>query len=335
MIRLHANENPLVNEVAGSSEYPEISGETLRRKIADFCKVSLDQTILGAGSNELIHLAVSQFGRRAGRKVLLSKASFISYEQACQNQNVDPVFVDTKAHFQVDLEGFLSAAKTDLNLGLIFLANPNNPTGEYVSRDYFFDFLKKLAALPNVNHLTLLLDQAYFEYLSADEQISPHEIWEVYPRTVVLRTFSKIYGLAGFRVGYALGPVDLISELHSIRLAFNVNAVGMGLAQQALERQNFVEASRVYNRQELQKWTDFFMSQNISFVPTGANFISFHVPPEFGDLSVILAKERILIQSLAAQMGAGWYRASMGSIEQNVLVRSRIQEVFHAAKSKK
>ncbi|MGC7847153.1 histidinol-phosphate transaminase [Desulforudis sp. 1088] len=276
VIKLASNENPLgpspraveaVSRAIGEvHRYPDGSAYRLKRALAAALDVEPEAVLLANGSNEVVQqlsLAVLDEGDEA----VMPVPSFPRYEPLARLMKAEPVEVPL-TDYRLDLEAM--ATRISPRTKIVYICNPNNPTGTIVRKDEFETFLDKLP--PRV---LVVMDEAYFEYV--DDPLYPDGL-DYFRRgrnVIVLRTFSKIYGLAGLRVGYAIGSPDLIAYLERVREPFNVNALAQTAALAALGDREFVRRSQDLAREGKRFLYSAFTSRGISYVPSEANFIFF------------------------------------------------------------
>ncbi len=276
LIKLSANENPLGTSEAGhaarkavaeSAEYPDPDARELRQKIGEVHGLDPARIVCGTGSDELLNLAAQGFAGPCD-EVLFSKFSFSVYDIAARRCGATPVEAPDN-DYATDVDALLAAVSDKTRV--VFLANPNNPTGTYLPRSE----VKRLhAGLPS--DVLLVVDQAYAEYLEADKDDGGMELATAHDNVLVTRTFSKIYGLAGERIGWATGAPHLIDVLNRIRGPFNVTSSGQAAAAAALDDQEFVSRSRDHNAQELARFTaaiEALGNHGLRPIPSKANFL--------------------------------------------------------------
>ena len=277
LVKLSANENPLGSspaalaaiaaERAEAASYPDPGSRTLREKIAEVHGLDADRIVCGTGSDELLNLAVQGFAG-PGDEVVFSRNSFAVYDIATRRCGATPVEVQDKG-FTADVDAMLAAVSE--NTRVVFLANPNNPTGTWLpDRD-----VRRLHAGLRKDML-LVIDEAYAEYLDPQASGIGFELAAAHDNVLTTRTFSKIYGLAAERIGWATGAAGLIDILNRIRGPFNVTVSGQKAALAALGDQDFVERSRIHNaaeRERLAEAVSALGNHGLSFVPSEANFL--------------------------------------------------------------
>lgn len=280
LIKLSANENPLGTgdaaraafaEAQGAadalSRYPDPGSNALRETIA--AKFGLDpaRVICGNGSDELLHLAAGTYAG-AGDEILYVRYGFAVYEIAARRVGATPVEADDR-DYATDVDALLAAVTERTRV--VYLANPNNPTGTLATRD---EVARLYAGLPK--DVLFVIDQAYSEYLSADEDDGGLELAKTAPNVFITRTFSKIHGLAAERIGWGYASAEVISALHRIRLPFNVTRAGQAAAVAALGDEDFVTRSREHNakwRAWLAQEIEGLGNHGLRVVPSATNFL--------------------------------------------------------------
>ena len=273
-IKLASNENPfgpspravaaIAEHLASLHRYPDGGGFYLRRALAGRIGVAADAIILGNGSNDIIELAARAF-LRPGDEAVMAEQAFVIYQMVVQATGATPRTVPLR-NYTHDLEAITRAISPATRL--VFLANPNNPTGTIYMRDEWEDFLD---AVPP--HVLIIADDAYADYV--EDPAYPDSL--AYQRRgrllLTLRTFSKIYGLAGLRIGYGVGPLDVIAVLNKIRQPFNVNSLAQVAALAALEDDEHVARTRAHNREGLAYLRAACERLGRPTVPSWANFL--------------------------------------------------------------
>ncbi len=275
LVKLSANENPMgTSEAAlaaraaakGPAIYPDPDSHTLRRAIGKLHGIDPARIVCGTGSDELLNLAAQGFSG-PGDEVLFGKYSFAVYDIAARRCGATPVEAPDR-DYALDVDALLACVNERTRV--VFVANPNNPTGTYIPRTE----LERLhAALPA--DVLLVVDQAYAEYLGQGEDDGGLAIAARHENVLVTRTFSKIYGLAGERIGWATGAPQIIDVLNRIRGPFNVTVSGQAAATAAIGDQGFVARSRDHNAAELARFAEAIEAlgnHGLRAVPSKANF---------------------------------------------------------------
>lgn len=319
IVKLASNENPL-----GPSRkalramryalqechlYPEGSCHYLAARLAKELQVDMDRIIVGNGSNEIIELLVRGFVS-PGDQVLSSDCSFLVYPILTQVAGGDYVSVPMK-DYRYDLKGLLSAI-TD-KTKLIFIANPNNPTGTYVSAREVEEFV---AQVPK--DVLICFDEAYVDFVEArDFPKTLDFIHRNYPNVIILRTFSKSYGLAGLRVGYGVMSKQLTCYLHKIRQPFNVNLLAQAGATAALDDRFFLWRTKHLVSRGRKYLYKRFDRLKLRYLPSEANFVLVDVGCDGQKVFEALLKKGMIVRSMKAYGLATWIRVTVGRRSQN------------------
>lgn len=279
--KLASNENCLgpspkaveaMKAVAGRAHlYPDAGAFYLKEKIAQRHaehRVAAENIVLGNGTNEILTLAARAF-LNEGEAVLFGWPTFVVYRLAARGLGRSEVAVPLRADYTLDVAAMIEAANDPSNaVKLVMVANPNNPTGRRVPKD---DLLQLVDGLPD--DVMLVLDEAYAEYVTAEDYPDHMAIAMKRPRTIATRTFSKAFGLAALRVGYAVGDPEAIDILNRLRDPFNVNDLGQRAALAALDDLAHVEASREHNDKERARLTAALEALDVNVTPSEANFV--------------------------------------------------------------
>ena len=324
MIRLDSNENPRgMPESARSAaaaalqdagNYPDANGAALKQVLAATLKVPTEWLVLGSGSSEILTLAAQSLVA-PGKGVLWSQYSFVVYGQAAALVHGKPVVVPASDHGH-DLPAMLRAIDADTRL--LFVANPNNPTGSFIEAPALLDFLSRVP--PSV---TVLLDEAYTEYLAPDQRYDSMDWVRRFPNLLVARTFSKAYGLAGLRVGYGVAQPALAGKLNAKRPRFNVTTPALAAAQAALADTAFVQQTYELNCAGREELTTGLAALSLRCLPSAGNFVMVEVPGA-ADLHALLLRAGIAVATLGNYDLPGWLRISVGLPEQNRLLLDSI-----------
>jgi histidinol-phosphate aminotransferase len=275
--KLSSNENPLgtsgdaraawAAHTHDLERYPDASAALLRETIAAANGLDPARIIHGTGSDEVLHLVAGAYAGQ-GDEIIYVNYGFAVYEIATRRVGATPVIAPDK-DYATDVDAILSCVTERTRI--IYVANPNNPTGTYTPRS---EIERLHAALPS--DVMLVIDQAYAEYLGDDEEDGGLELARTQPNVMVTRTFSKIFGLAAERIGWGYGPAEAIDAMHRIRAPFNFSIAGQAAAIAAVKDAAFVEASRSHNKE----WRDWFNAEiaklgnaGLRAVPSRANFV--------------------------------------------------------------
>ena len=325
-IKLASNENPLgVSPKAREAVeafldqsylYPDGGCYELREKLAGHLGLSSDQLIFGNGSNEVIELIGHTF-LEAGDEAVMGEQAFIVYKLVSLLFDAIPVEVPL-VDFTHDLAGMLEAVTEKTKL--VFLPCPNNPTGTLNLPEEVLEFAE---ALPE--HVILVVDEAYAEYQSDPVDLRP--LIAAGRKVICTRTFSKIYGLAGFRIGYGYCSKACASLLNRVREPFNVNSIAQVAATAALEDTDFVEESRRVNEAGLKFLSVFFEAHGLSYVPSRGNFILVQVG-DGAEVFQAMQKEGVIVRPMSPYGFPDYVRISIGTEEQNQRLIETLQKTM-------
>ena len=277
-IKLASNENPLGpsplaldamrEKLAQLHLYPDGDCFYLKRGLTAKLNVTPEQLIFGNGSNEIIELAIRTF-MRPGDEAVMARQAFVVYKLIVQAVGGISQEVPLR-NFTHDLE--VIGAAISARTRIVFLANPNNPTGTIFRKAAWENFLKQIRS-----DVLIIVDEAYFEYVEAADYPNSLDYHQQSKALLTLRTFSKLYGLAGLRIGYGIADKEIISLMHRVRQPFNVNAPAQWGALAALDDREHVRRSLENNRQGLKYLTAEFARLGIEYVSSHANFILLQV----------------------------------------------------------
>lgn len=323
-IKMASNENPLgtsdkvVKAICKAAEkvnlYPTSDCYYLRLKLSEKYKIPIDHIICGSGSVDLIEMLPRTF-LNSDENVVTSEMTFQSYKIATYMVNTNFKTAPVK-NFGYDLDAILKLI--DNKTKLVFVANPNNPTGTLIKKKEMDAFIQKLPPDP-----ILILDEAYFEFIEDTDYPNGLDYLNKRDRIFIMRTFSKIHGLAGLRVGYGIGSKEIIDAMNKIRSPFNVNAVAQAAALAALEDGDFVSRSRKAINEGLRYLTEEFTRMGIKFIPSYANFIM--IFPEKPALEV---DEQLKRKGIIARPSAKSLRITIGTMKQNRRLIKALEEVL-------
>ncbi|MDO8729802.1 MAG: histidinol-phosphate transaminase [Candidatus Omnitrophota bacterium] len=317
VIKLASNENPLGpspkaveairNALPSLHRYPDGSSFYLVRKLAAHLGVAPEQLIIGNGSDEIITLAVRAFVE-PGEEIVIAHPTFLIYKIAGQLAEARVRTVPLK-DFRYDLAAMRKAVTPKTKM--VFIANPDNPTGSYVTKAEVEAFLESLS--PEV---IVFFDEAYAELADVPDYPDTRPLLGKRP-VIIARTFSKAYGLAGLRVGYGMAPKELVEAMNRVREPFNVNSLAQVAAAAALEDTQHLEATRRLLREEKKKLNGALKEMGFSCVPSATNFILFHAGPKAGELAQALLKKGIIVRHLQAWDLPEFLRVTVGLAVEN------------------
>lgn len=320
IVKLASNENPLgpSPKVLAAIEkalpeltlYPDGAGFSLKAALSKKLNVVQNQITLGNGSSDLIDFILRVFAAPSDH-IIMSQHAFAVYkiQAAIIGLQVTEVPAINYGH---DLPGMLKAIKE--NTKVVFITNPNNPTGTWVSKQALTDFLNQVP-----KNVLVFLDEAYFEYVQQADYPNGIELLSQYPNLVVARTFSKAYGLAALRVGYGVCSAEIADLLNRVRPPFNVNSLALVAAEAALADTDYVAQSIATNSAGLKQLETAFNQLNIEFVPSVANFIAFRIPAphKAGEVFQQLLAKGVIVRPIAGYEMPEHLRVSVGTTAEN------------------
>lgn len=318
IVKLASNENPLGpsprslaairEELAELTRYPDGNGYRLKVKLAQRCRVQPDQVTLGNGSNDILELVARAY-LAPGLNAVFSEHAFAVYPIVTQAVNAGARVIPAK-DWGHDLPAMLAAI--DEKTRVVFIANPNNPTGTWFGPQALRDFL---AAVPE--HVLVVLDEAYIEYAEGGELPDGLDYLADHPNLLVSRTFSKAYGLAALRVGYGLSSAVIADVLNRVRQPFNVNSLALAGACAALEDTEYLARSREVNAAGMQQLEQGFQALGLSWIPSKGNFIAVDVGREAGPVYQGLLHEGVIVRPVAGYGMPNHLRVTVGLAAEN------------------
>jgi histidinol-phosphate aminotransferase len=324
IVKLASNENPLgcsakvkdavAAELAEIGRYPDGGGFILKDQIKTQFGFNHDQITLGNGSNDLLEIFARTFVSDQD-SVVYSQHAFAVYALVTQAINAQAIEVPAKG-FSHDLDAM--AAAVQANTKLIFIANPNNPTGTWFEEVEFDAFMQKVPS-----NVIVVLDEAYVEYFP--ENFNSLKFLEQYPNLIVSRTMSKCYGLAALRVGFALASAEVTDFLNRIRQPFNVNHLAMVAAVAALKDEDFIEQSRVVNKAGMAQLEAGVTALGLSYEPSRANFLLINVQADPAATFNALLKEGVIVRPVGI---ADHIRVSIGTEAENAKFLAALAKVL-------
>ena len=329
-IKLASNENPLgpsprALEAARAAlseghRYPD--NYKLRAALAAHHAVAIEEVTLGNGSNELIDLVARTFGV-PGAEVVYPDPSFVCYRSSTIATGMRSIEVPLREHVHYDVDAMLAAVTPKTKL--FYLANPNNPTGAYLGGR---ELEQLLSALPR--DTIAVLDEAYVEFADARDFVSALSLRARHPRLIVLRTFSKAYGLAAFRVGYAIAPAQLVDYLDRVRAPFNVSSIALAAALAALGDRAHLAHYIAHNQRERARVSEALRALGAEVAPSQANFVLARLPafPGGGKALVDALLLRGVITRPMPPPIADYTRITIGTDAENDRLLATVRELL-------
>ncbi|HVW49525.1 MAG TPA: histidinol-phosphate transaminase [Trinickia sp.] len=329
IVKLASNENPLgmpesaqaamVRAAAELGRYPDSNAFELKAALAARYGVPAEWITLGNGSNDILEMAAHAFVEK-GQSVVYAQYSFAVYALATQGLGARAIVVPA-VKYAHDLEAMLAAIEDDTRL--VFIANPNNPTGTFIGAAALEAFLERVP-----KRVVVVLDEAYTEYLDAAHRYDSLAWVRRYPNLMVSRTFSKAFGLAGLRVGFAIAPPELTDLLNRLRQPFNVNTVAQAAAVAALNDTAFLEKSAALNAAGYRRLTEAFDALGIEYVPSFGNFVLVRVgnDDEAGArVNLALLKQGVIVRPVGNYGLPRWLRVTIGLPHENEAFLAALQ----------
>jgi len=341
IVKLASNENPLgmpqsaqdamIKAAADLGRYPDSNGFELKKVLSERLGVPADWVTLGNGSNDILELAARAVAQ-AGDEIIFSRHAFAVYPLATQAVGARSIEVAPTSLYGHDLPAMLSAIKTSGDKAkLVFIANPNNPTGSYLTAKEIEDFL---VAVPS--NVVVVLDEAYNEYLAPEQRYDAIAWVKRFPNMILSRSFSKAYGLAGLRIGYGVAQAHVTDLLNRIRQPFNVNSLAQAAAIAAFQDTAFLQKGFELNRAGYQQLTQAFDKLNLSYLTSAGNFVLVKVgdDDEAGNrMNLALLKRGIIVRPVGNYGLPQWLRISIGLPEENAAFIDALGEILAQSKS--
>ncbi|RUL55479.1 MULTISPECIES: histidinol-phosphate transaminase [Lysinibacillus] len=329
VVKLASNENPygfspkvkefLQKDATNHAIYPDGYAQSLRTAVANHLGVKETQLLFGNGSDDLIAI-VTRALLYPGVNTVMADPSFSQYSHNADIEGAEVKKVPLKDGTH-DLEAMLAAI--DENTSIVWVCNPNNPSATIVSDDEIQNFLKQVPS-----DVLVVLDEAYFEYINAPEYKDTLHYVNEYPNVIIMRTFSKAYGLASFRVGYAIAQEDVIAKLDPVRAPFNNTVLSSKVAIVALTDQEFIKECCEKNELGKNQFVEFCNKHGLKYYPSQTNFILFEVKADSDVVFQEMMKRGFIIRSGNALGTPGFIRVTIGTEEQNEKFLSLLEEVL-------
>ena len=318
IVKLASNENPLgpsaiavaaiKQELDSFTRYPDGNGFVLKQALSEHLEVPMSALTLGNGSNDILDIIARAYAE-PGAEVIYSQYAFAVYALSTQAVNATAVVTPAK-EWGHDLDAMLAAISD--NTTLIFIANPNNPTGTLLSEAALRHFLDHVP-----ERVVVVLDEAYFEYLDEHNRPDGMRLLNDYANLIVTRTFSKAWGLAGLRVGYAVSSDEIADILNRVRHPFNVNSAAMAAAAAVLSDTDYLNKGRALNSQGLRQLETGLEALGFSYIPSVGNFICFDTGAEGIKLYDALLHKGVIVRPVANYGMPQHLRVSIGLPEEN------------------
>ena len=329
-IKLASNENPLgpsplalealLKCVGTLNRYPDGRGYYLKSKLSTLHTLPEEQIIVGNGSNEIIDLLVRGFIDRKD-EIIYPHPSFIAYDLIISQTGVEGVTVPLRNKYYVDL--FAMKEQLTQNTKMVIVCNPNNPTGTYIPANDVELFMNGLRS-----DVLVVFDEAYYEYVRADDFPDSLALMSEYPNIVVLRTFSKIHALAGVRIGYAIAHPEIVECLHRVRQPFNVNRLAQAGARAALKHIDKIKGHARENGEQLEAMREALLELGFEVPESQTNFLLVVPPDGFEDIVEQLEDRGIIVRPAKRWgLGEASFRVTIGTKPENRRFISEIKRI--------
>lgn len=329
VLKLASNENPLgsspyvtlaiTKQLDQLARYPDGNGFVLKQAVADFNDVDSSQVTLGNGSSDLLDIIARTFVSQKDA-IVYSQYSFIIYSMLAKMNGATGIEVPAK-RFGHDLQAMLSVVQQSENVRMVFIANPNNPTGTLLSKEEVRNFVSQVPS-----NVLIVLDEGYVEYCPDSNN---RELLDEFDNVIIVRTFSKAYGLAGLRVGYALSHPEVAKLLNRIRLPFNVSTLAQSAAVAALGDQDFIAKVHKLNDGQMRWICKQFDALGLGFVKSHANFVMVNVGDAAG-ISQSLLQQGVIVRTLAGYGLNEWLRVTVGTPEDNTRLIDTLRDTLES-----
>ena len=328
VVKLASNENPIgcspqvtlaITEQLGQlARYPDGNGYYLKQALSDFTNIGTDCITLGNGSNDLLDILARSFVG-CDDAIVYSQYGFVVYSMLAKMQGATGIEVPAQ-HFGHDLKAMRQAVEDNDKTKIVFIANPNNPTGTQLDSDELYKFV---ASMPST--VLVVLDEAYIEY---SPESNNRSLLDEFDNVVIVRTFSKAYGLAGLRIGYALSSPAVADLLNRIRQPFNVSRLGLAAAAAALADQNFITEVHQTNTEQMRWLEKQFDALGLGFIKSYANFIMVEME-DAADINQALLEQGVIVRPLRGYGLNDWLRITVGLAEDNMRLIDTLKSILN------
>ena len=318
IIKLASNENPLgpspkaLAAVRGVLDelcrYPDGNGFDLKQALSARYGVRPSQITLGNGSNDVLEVITRCFADQTS-EVVFSQYAFAVYPLVTQAIGATGVSVPARDYGH-DLNAMAEAVTGRTKL--VFVANPNNPTGTVHGAEAIEAFLDRIP-----ERVLVVLDEAYCEYLQGDGYVDGLSLLERYPNLIVTRTFSKAWGLASLRAGYSVSSPEIANVLNRVRQPFNVDTLALAAATAVLDDEQYLQRAREVNAEGMKQLETAFNEMGLEYIPSAGNFIALNVGERAADINQLLLEQGVIVRPIAGYGMPGHLRVSIGLPEEN------------------
>jgi histidinol-phosphate aminotransferase len=334
IVKLASNENPLgmpdsakkamLKAAEDLARYPDSNGFELKNVLAKKFSVPFEWITLGNGSNDILELTTRAVAHE-GDEIVFSKHAFAVYPLATQAVGAKAVEVPATSDLGHDLPAMLKAITSKTRL--VFVANPNNPTGSFLTAKAIEQFIEQVPP-----HVVVVVDEAYNEFLTPEQQYNAVDWVHRFSNVIVSRSFSKAYGLAGLRIGYGIAQNNLTDLLNRIRQPFNVNSLAQAAAIAALGDQVFLKKCYDLNQAGYAQLTQAFDQMGLKYIPSSGNFVLVKVgdqPDSGAKVNLELLKAGVIVRPVGNYGLPEWLRISIGLLEENEIFIKALKKILN------
>lgn len=336
VIKLASNENSLgpspkaveaiKKHLQELHRYPDPMGFDLVSKVSNLWKVPTQNISIGNGSNEIIDILIRIYCE-PGEKIITTQYGFVAYQICAQAARVETEFVPVKKDFSIDLEKMAEHLENDIDhkIRIAFIPNPNNPTGTYSTQNQIEKFLARVGQRED---LLIVFDEAYTEFVRAVDYKPAVAFCEKYPTVVVMRTMSKVYGLAGLRLGVLVADTSVVDLYNRIRNPFNTNELAQVATVAALDDIDFIKASQKLVWEGLDYFYKSFNEMGLPFIPSQGNFVLVEMPKPAAEIYNALLRKGIILRPVGNYGLPNHLRITVGLPEENEAAIKALKEVL-------
>lgn len=331
--KLASNESPLppsehvkraiVEAVGEIHRYPDGACFEMRKAVAAYYQVPPDWLIFGNGSDEIVDILV-QIYCKPGDSILTSKGAFSAYYISATSVRVKTHFTELTSDLRFDLKAMARMLETDSSIKFVFLPNPNNPTGTYFTAAEFEDFM----AVASRHDVFVVLDEAYVEFVRAQDYPNGMDYQKRFKNILLLRTMSKVFGLAGLRVGLLIAPPEVCDMVNRVRKPFNINSLAQVAVVEALRDREHLEKVKRLTWDGLDYYYAELDKMGLKYWPSQANFVLFDTGRDAAEVFQALLREGVILRPVKPYGMPHYLRMSVGLPEENAAAIAAIRKVL-------
>lgn len=332
--KLASNESPLppsllvqqavTKAMSEINRYPDGACFELRQAVANYYAIPENWLMFGNGSDEIVDILVQIFCDPAKDTILTSKGAFSAYQISAQSVRVRAQTTELTEDLRFDLKAMAEKIKTDPSIRFVFLPNPNNPTGTYFTKTEFEAFME----VASKKDLYVVLDEAYVEFVRAKDYPNGRDYQKRFSNIILLRTMSKVFGLAALRVGILMAPPEVCDMFNRVRKPFNINSLAQAAAVAALQDKEHLEKIKQLTWSGLDYYYTELKRLNLRYFPSEANFVLFDCERDSGQVFQDLLKEGVILRPVKPYGFPNYLRMSVGLPEENEAAIKALKKVL-------